>query len=271
MTSIISNEKDETLKLLQAALASTTTASQMVIPEGFSLENLEKLNPTRDSYRSSFSSGDYNDFVGYCKKQVKINAICSINADDMQASVIFDRGDTESPLHGKNNARLTMRKMTAFKLIERLNGEKLSQKRAAEIFEDNIDYFGFRDDEGNPITCSAICQRILKMKVQAEQSMSSEVQSFSSNQSSYEAIAVSSQEGPLPEIIYFTCEPYLGLAKREFDIRVSPSVSGKDVGITLSIINYEKNLEDIGQEFKEKLVSSFEDEEIETYVGSFTL
>lgn len=29
MTSIISNEKNETLKLLQAALASTTTASQM--------------------------------------------------------------------------------------------------------------------------------------------------------------------------------------------------------------------------------------------------
>ena len=101
--------------------------------------------------------------------------------------------------------------------------------------------------------------------------MSSEVNSFSQSQSAYDSIAINSSEAPLPSVVLFTCSPYLGLSDREFELRVTPSVSGSVVAITLTVINREKHLEDIGQEFKEMIVESFKDNEIETYVGSFSM
>lgn len=272
MTTLVDSKKDILLEKINQALKTVSpNASQIVIPEGFHLKDIEHLNEFRDQYKSYFNTNDYADFVEYCNMQVKKSAICTIDSDQMQASVIFDRGTTKEPLHGQNSAFIKMKKMNAFKLIEDICSRPLNQQMVTEFFEDNAEYFSFFDDKNNLISCTEVCKRIYKMKVQAKQELDSEYNNFSQSQSTYESLAINSAEKPLPEIIKFTCEPYLGLGLRAFSIRLAPSCSGSDVRLTLSIISYEKHLEDMGQEFKEKLVESFKDQDIETYVGTFKL
>lgn len=81
MSHIVDHKTNETLIILQAALASATAASQIVMPDGFELRNIESLNPLRDSYRSGFQTSDYSDFIEYSKKQALANAICTIDAE----------------------------------------------------------------------------------------------------------------------------------------------------------------------------------------------
>jgi uncharacterized protein YfdQ (DUF2303 family) len=107
------------------------------------------------------------------------------------------------------------------------------------------------------------------MKFEAKAGRESSVSDFSQHQSEYESIAVKTKdEFPMPAVFKFTCEPYLGLTERVFEMRMS--TIGNET-LILRIKKLEQHEEEMGEEFQNILAKSFVDEniEIDTYIGSF--
>ena len=73
----------------------------------------------------------------------------------------------------------------------------------------------------------------------------------------------------MPAVFKFTCEPYLGLDERSFEMRMS--TIGNET-LVLRIKKLEQHEEEMGEEFKDKLQAQFvaDDIEITTFIGSFS-
>lgn len=73
----------------------------------------------------------------------------------------------------------------------------------------------------------------------------------------------------MPAVFKFTCIPYLGLAERTFEMRMS--TIGNET-LILRIKKLEQHEEEMGEEFQTKLQDCFKvgEIEIDTFIGSFS-
>ncbi|WP_136484663.1 DUF2303 family protein [Vibrio sp. H11] len=252
-------------------LKQLTTAGFPVaaLPESFSLHDLEKFMPNRNQFRGVMQTANIDEFVRYHEEYQLEGNQCFIDAEKMAALTIFDLGTQSHPGHCKHQAKLLLRKTSAFNALLSVNEQRQGQKKLAEWVEDYGDFIQVFSTTGELIENSVASAAIRNMKFEAKSGRESNVDDFSHHQSEYESIAVrTKEEFPMPAVFKFTCEPYLGLAARVFEMRMS--TIGNET-LVLRIKKLEQHEEEMGEEFQAKLQETFKTEgiEIELFIGSF--
>ncbi|PNH99266.1 DUF2303 family protein [Vibrio diazotrophicus] len=240
------------------------------LPDSFMVHNLEEFMPNRNQFRGVLSTANIDEFVRYHEDYQTEGNQCFINAENMAAITIFDLGTHKSPGHCKHKAKLALRRTAAFNAVLNINDERLSQKKLAEWLEDYSEFLQVFSTTGEAIETAVASAAIRNMKFEAKAGRESSVDDFNQHQSEYESIAVRTKdEFPMPAVFKFTCEPYLGLPERTFEMRMS--TIGNET-LILRIKKLEQHEEEMGEQFQEKLTHEFISEGIEmnTFIGSFS-
>ncbi|MEF1310701.1 DUF2303 family protein [Vibrio mytili] len=240
------------------------------LPESFNVHDLEQFMPGRNQFRGNMKTAHIDEFVRYHEHYEQEGNQCFINAEQMSAVTIFDLGTQTLPGHCIHTANLTLRQTAAFKALLRVDDNRKDQKALAEWVEDYSDFIQVFSTVGELIENSVASAAIRNMKFEAKAGRESNVDNFSHHQSEYESIAVrTKEEFPMPSTFKFKCVPYLGLAERTFEMRMS--TIGNEV-LILRIKNFEQLEEEMGEEFQDVLKASFKggDIEIDTFIGSFS-
>ena len=240
------------------------------LPESFSLHDLEKFMPNRNYFRGVMETSNLEEFVRYHEDYQTEGNQCFIDENRMSAITIFDLGTVYVPGHCKHQAKLTLRKTAAYRSLLATNEERLSQKKLAEWVEDYSDFIQVISTTGELVENSVASAAIRNMKFESKAGRESNVDDFSHHQSEYESIAVrTKEEFPMPAVFKFTCEPYVGLQERTFELRMS--TLGNEI-LLLRIKRLEQHEEEMSEEFQRKLQAQFQTDKIEitTFIGSFS-
>jgi uncharacterized protein YfdQ (DUF2303 family) len=239
------------------------------LPESFSLRDMEKYMNFRNMFRGEMATANIDEFVRYHEGYQLEGNQCFVTPENMSALTIFDLGTQAHPGHCQHKAKLSLKKTAAFKELLHRHELKQNQKQLAEFIEDYSDFIQVFSTYGDLIDNPVASAAVRNMKFEAKAGRESSVSDFSQHQSEYESIAVKTKdEFPMPAVFKFTCEPYLGLTERVFEMRMS--TIGNET-LILRIKKLEQHEEEMGEEFQNILAKSFVDEniEIDTYIGSF--
>lgn len=250
------------------SLAATKTPL-FATPDSISLQNLESYMPNRSSYRMDFETKSINDFATYAEEYDKEGAKCFVDSDRMSSKIIFDLGTEELPEHQRHTAKLELDKTAAFANLLSVNGDKFHQKNAANFIEDWADFIEVftSGEEPEKMSIAQAANALTKMTIESARSITSEMDDFSENLSASERVEVKGKD-KMPSLIKFTCVPYNGLDKREFNLRLSVLTGGDKPQVSFRIVQLEKQKEDIVEEFKEVLVEKFKNSKLKTFIGT---
>ncbi|HAT2286576.1 TPA: DUF2303 family protein, partial [Citrobacter freundii] len=90
---------------------------------------------------------------------------------------------------------------------------------------------------------------------------------FAGKRSLMQSVEASSKD-VMPVAFEFKCVPYEGLAERRFSLRNS-LLTGDEPSFVLRIVQLEAQEEAIAKEFRDLLISKFDGESVETFIGNF--
>ncbi|EBV1737597.1 hypothetical protein DN004_04555, partial [Salmonella enterica subsp. enterica serovar Typhimurium] len=159
-------------------------------------------------------------------------------------------------------------KQTApFRALLQINGERLKQKQIAEWLEDWSDYLLAFDADGNTMQISQAAQAVRRITIQQATQQDHEDGDFSGKKSLMQSIEASSKD-VMPVAFEFKCVPYEGLGERAFSLRNS-LLTGDEPRFVLRIVQLEAQEEAIANEFRDLLISKFDGESVETFIGNF--
>ena len=123
-----------------------------VVPDGFTLKNIEDKQEYLSRYRMRYDTTSINDYLDYGSKFAQPGGTCFVDAKKMCALTIFDLGTVEKPLHKSHVSALSLEKTAIFKALLIVDGQKLSQKEAANFIEDWADNLSVDDKSGDSMT-----------------------------------------------------------------------------------------------------------------------
>lgn len=249
----------DAIRAANAHLACETTKS-LIVPEDFKVVSYEHAMPLRNRARGNMKTSAIGDFVVYAVANAEDGASIFIDPDSLRAVAVLNLGTPLAPGHADNTATLVLDQTAAFQsLLQHASGNPLSQKSAAEFFEDWQDNMSFKDQDGNSITPAKAVAAIRKISIEAAKKVESEEQSLSATKSAFESVKATSTEA-IPAHITFSCMPLYGLGDRAFAMRLSVLTGGAAPAFTLRIIKFEQHQ----QEMSVELVSDVEDRVAET-------
>ncbi|KZZ72443.1 hypothetical protein A3765_28390 [Oleiphilus sp. HI0130] len=238
-----------------------------LVPSSMRLEDLESKMPNAARYRLRYATNSIDDFARYNEKHDQAGATCFVDADAMRAHAIYDLGTRELPLHKQNQAKLTLDKTAAFLSLININGTTLSQKQAADFIEDWSDNISVLANDETEMTAAQAAASVRDLTIDAARSVASKVDDFGASMTAMEKIEAKNKE-QLPAFLTFTCEPYLGLKERTFNLRLSILTGDEKPRISMRVLRLESIEEDMAIEFKDLIVDSSNGLELETFIGT---
>lgn len=248
--------------------ASAGTAA--ALPEGVKLADLEPFQTQRRRYRGAMRTAVLEDFVDYAAAMSEAThegLPCFVDPEAMAARVFFNLGDLDSPGHGDHTAALKLKRTSTFEEVLKINGAKLEQRPLAEWMEDWVDVLAATNEHGEPMPMSAAVAAIRRITIGANAETTSEETNFSSRRSAMAEVEAKNRD-QLPAFLTFTCEPYQGLAERNFTLRLN-IITGEKPRIGVRIVRLETAEEEMAKELEELLRKGFEDSTVRTFVGTF--
>lgn len=239
----------------------------IALPEGVSIQSLEKFMPERFRFRGNMRTESIEDFCSYCNSKGQNTTY--INAKNMAAEAFFNLGNESEPGHGDDTAEISLKPSAAYQALLRINDKRMEQKEAAEFIEDWQAFISsITGDQQEDITVKVAATSLRSIKIEATTSTDSEVHNFGRERSARESIQAQTKAAR-PNFIEFSCEPYAGMPMRTFVLRVG-ILTSSDPKVVFRIINKENHEEEMAQEFKDILRKQLDDK-ANVYVGSFSV
>jgi uncharacterized protein YfdQ (DUF2303 family) len=246
----------------------------VALPENHKLHNLESYQANRYRYRGTMCTESISAFAEYATSHNQKGATCFINAEIMNAQLIFNIGEKYAPGHCDHTAILGLEKTAPYSALLGIINKRQTQKEIAEFIEDWRDFitcFTEEDEEGNrqQIRLPRALHSVRNITIEAKAVSSNEERTFGATKSAMESIDVSKENLP-PAIINFTCQPYADLNERTFSLRLGVLTTNPP-GVTLRIVRQEQIGEEMAEEFKALLevrLNSMEPK-IPTLIGTF--
>lgn len=240
-----------------------------LLPEGTAIESLERFSLERFRFRGAMTTTSIDDFARYSKGYASDSepARCFIDADNMTARSVFNIGSLDNPGHADNVASITLKKTAPFRALLQIDGQRLKQKQIAEWLEDWSDYLLAFDADGNTMQISQAAQAVRRITIQQATQQDHETSDFAGKKSLMQSVEASSKD-VMPVAFEFKCMPYEGLDERRFSLRNSLLTSDEPCFV-LRIVQLEAQEEEIANEFRDLLISKFEGESVETFIGNF--
>lgn len=249
----------------------------IALPADFKLTSLEHLMPHRQHFRGAFSTTDVDEFTSYVKDHTQHGMTCFIDAQDMNATTIFDMVNEDGDaLHNDHRAWIGLKRTPEFQDLFNTDGNSLSQQAMAEYLEDNIDHVTFltKDDENGEretIPRARAINTIRNVTIQANKMAESSVGDFDAEVSVLERTSASGKSGELPSVVRFTLKPYDtdAIGEYTFDCRLSIT-TGDAVKMKLSIRSLDRTLNVIARNFADAIRERLDDAEMHLYLGKFS-
>lgn len=240
-----------------------------LLPDGTSVESLECFSLERFRFRGAMTTTSIDDFARYSKGYASASypARCFIDADNMTARSVFNIGSLDNPGHADNVASITLKKTAPFRALLQIDGQRLKQKQIAEWLEDWSDYLLAFDADGNTMQISQAAQAVRRITIQQATQQDHETSDFAGKKSLMQSVEASSKD-VMPVAFEFKCVPYEGLGERRFSLRNSLLTSDEPCFV-LRIVQLEAQEEEIANEFRDLLISKFDGESVETFIGNF--
>ncbi|MFU0882582.1 YfdQ family protein [Kluyvera cryocrescens] len=259
-----------TLSAFTLEKVSKTACPTALLPENVAIESLERFDLERFRFRGSMETTSIDDFVRYSTGYSSdvTPARCFIDADNMRARSIFNIGTLVNPGHADNTASIGLKKTAPFRALLAIDGTRLSQKQIAEWLEDWKDYLLAFDADGNTMQITQAAQAVRRVTIQQATQSDHEDSDFSGKKSLMQSIEASSKD-VMPVAFEFKCVPYEGLGERAFSLRNSLLKSGEPCFV-IRIVQLEAQEEAIANEFRDLLISKFDGEPVETFIGKFS-
>lgn len=104
--------KDTVLSGYHLTAVKETACPTALLPDGVTVESLERFEPERFRFRGSMSTTSISDFVRYAAGYANEAepARCFIDADNMTARSVFNIGTLANPGHADNVASITLKR-----------------------------------------------------------------------------------------------------------------------------------------------------------------
>lgn len=240
----------------------------VTLPEGYTVQSLEKYMEHAYRYDAAYSTTSIEDFTRYNENHQQDNAVCFANPETMTAKTIFDIGSRDEPGHKLHTANLKLKSTAAHTALRRVaeNGPALDQKQASDFIEDWSECMSI-DSADEKMTPPQAAAALRNLTIEAAKEINSKTDDFGESMSAMEKIEAKNQD-KLPHRIRFTCQPFNGLSHREFVVRVGILTGHDKPKISLRIIQIEKHEEDMADEFRDLLNKQFKKINVETYIGT---
>lgn len=273
MSQLDGNAIQEVQKLAIAGLSigniDATECPTALVPENAQIESLERFNSQRFRFRGTMTTTSIDDFARYSKGYASDSepARCFIDADNMTARSVFNIGTLDNPGHADNVASITLKKTAPFRALLQIDGQRLKQKQIAEWLEDWSDYLLAFDADGKTMEISQAAQAVRRITIQQATQQDHETGDFAGKKSLMQSVEASSKD-VMPVAFEFKCVPYEGLGERRFSLRNSLLTSDEPCFV-LRIVQLEAQEEAIANEFRDLLISKFDGESVETFIGNF--
>ncbi|EPR1320056.1 YfdQ family protein [Escherichia coli] len=273
MSQLDSNAIKEIVKLTTTAFSGEnlplTECPVALLPDNVNIESLERFMTERFRFRGVMTTTSIDDFVEYSKGYADEHSRCFINAETMKAVTVLNIGTLEQPGHADNKALLELKATSPYRALRDVDGKKQLQKSLAEWLEDWADFLTAYDSDGNVLDIKQAISAVRRLTIDAKRSAEYEEQNFSGSRSVMESVEAKSKE-IMPATFRFECIPYEGLGNREFTLRLSILTSEQPV-LVLRIVRVEAAEEEIAKEFRDLLKERFEEEDILTFIGTFSV
>lgn len=228
-----------------------TDVPSILVPAGYGLKSLEKLQAAPSRFRGTFTTRSIVDFANYV--MAEDGARVFVDSDDMDALAYFDLGDAAHPGHGEHRASLALKKTAPHQAVLQAHGTPFSQKELAHWVEDWHHCITGESTSGNEMSAKQLANAVRKIEVKATSERSHEEGDWNAKRTGLDALDVSAGNDT-PAVIRFHCLPYEGLKARTFELRVSILAGSDDKPkIKLRVMGHEGLQEEMATEFKEVL------------------
>lgn len=247
-----------------------------LVPAGASVVDFEKHLECRRRFRGLLKTNNITDFCRYTLDEARPDeSHCFVDAEGMQAQVVFDLGNRALPQHGEHRGVLTLQKTAPFTALLEANGKEMPQRKIAEWLEDWREYMTAEDSAGNEMKMAAAIAAVRRIEVSETAETTSEERSYGGKRGRLEEVSVNARDNPLPAFLSFYTEPYHGLYARHFTLRLSMMQTPSGPQFVLRIVRLEHAEEEMAQEFKallrNKLDTGDRDINIPITVGTFSM
>lgn len=226
-------------------------AAVAFLPKEYMEHDLERFQATRRRARGAMSTQSLQDFAAYVTAHAEAGASVFVDQASMRATAVLNLGTPKEPGHADNTAVFAPKKTAAYiallAVIRTDNGRSLTQTQLAEWMEDWAERIDCERD-GDAIATPKAIAAVRAITVEAARKVESVEQSLSAERTAFESIKADSKNQPLPSLIHFTCEPYLGFEGRTFALRVAVHPAEKSVTLSLRMAQAEKHDEEIAAE-----------------------
>ncbi len=263
-------------KVIQEFIQEQTDGTAVALPEGVQVADLEQYLQHRRRYRGTMSTkliAEFVEFVNTTVPEYQGTMVdhfpCFVSPDRMSATAFFNLGDYEEPGHGDHRAVLQLSKTESFKALLNADGTRFEQRELAEWMEDWRDHLEALAEDGAILPLSNAVAAIRRITIGTTAETTSEEQTFSNRRSAMAEVEAKHKD-TLPAFLKFTCEPYQGLKERTFTVRLS-LITGEKPRISARIVRLETAEEEMAKELEDQLRTGFEDTEVRTFVGDFSL
>jgi uncharacterized protein YfdQ (DUF2303 family) len=231
-------------------------AAVAFLPKEYMEHDLERFQSTRRRARGAMSTQSLQDFAAYVAAHAEEGASVFVDQAAMRATAVLNLGKPAAPGHADNTAVFAPKKTAAYaallSVIRTDNGRSLTQTQLAEWMEDWSERIDCERD-GDAIATPKAIAAVRAITVESARKVESVEQTLSAERTAFESIKADSKNQPLPGLIHFTCEPYLGFEGRTFALRVAVHPSEKSVTLSLRMAQAEKHEEEIAAELAAKV------------------
>jgi len=249
------------------------TATPTVILHGESGEtivSLEKFGAGRARYRGHYTTTSLSSFIATVLDTTEEKSVGFIEPSAMMAVVYFNLGTAANPGHGDHLASLTLKKTAAYAALLNFVGRPHKQRALAEWIEDWREFLTpVSDGKPTGATIAKVIAAVRDITVTTAGEVNKVERDMGSSTSAMARVDAQSQH-VLPEGFLFETEPYAGLPKRVFELRLGAITSDKDLALTLRIQQAESQAEKIAQDFETVLTEGLGDK-VTLSIGEFKL
>lgn len=264
-------KKEQVALQVQAAVSVNKKFPAAVLPDGYKIIELDHLNESPNHFKDHRFFSDLDEWSRYLADNLSEglgdDAVCFINADNMQSTATLDRGTPSLPGHCFHKASLTLKPTPEYVALDEVNGGGNDQKKLAEWVEDWAHCITGVDTEGKAMDAKQIVHSIRNITTETTSTSDNIVGDFEQNRSVLEKVE-SKNKDRQTAYVEMNFKPFDDLNFYNFTLRVS-NTSDKDLKprITLRCVGLEMIKREMAQEFKNLVNMRLDKTPIKVYVG----
>lgn len=264
-------KKEQVALQVQDAISNSFNYPAAVLPDGYKVVELDHLSDSPNHFKDHRYFSDLDEWSRYLADNIDQDdgagdAVCFINADNMQSKATLDRGTPAIPGHCYHQASLTLKPTPEYAALDEINGGGNDQQKLAEWVEDWAHCITGVDTEGKPMDAKQIAHSFRKVTVKATATSENEAGDFNQSRSVLEKIEASNQERQTA-YVEMNFKPFDDLIFYNFTLRVSITGKGGEPRITLRCVGLEMIKREMAQEFKALVNMRLDKTPIKVYVG----